>query len=56
MWNEFLENNKDCVKTQTHLSPTFMPFYYAEKASLINKINTKFESLAFRRNFKFVSN
>lgn len=49
MWDEFLKNKKDCIKTQAHLSPAFLPFYYTEKTYVINKSNSKYESLTFRR-------
>ena len=50
----FLKNNcgmnlwkiKKCKNTNL---PVIMPFYFSEKASLINEINSKFESLAFRK-------
>ena len=50
----FLKNNcgmnfwkiKKCKNTNL---PVIMPFNFSEKASLINEINSKFASLAFRK-------
>ena len=37
---------KKCKNTNP---PVIMPFYFSEKASLINEINSNFESLAFSK-------
>ena len=56
MTQGFLKNNcgvnfwkiKKCKNTNPPVS-NIMPFYFSEKASLINEINSKFENLAFRK-------